>query len=60
MELKFIINDYVLIWNLLFQPSYNDDINKLKMKLWTEYKKEYNDLKSTTYHLSDLSWLYGN
>ena len=43
MELKFIINDYVLIWNLLFQPSYNDEINKLKMKLWTEYKKEYND-----------------
>ena len=43
MELKFIINDYVLIWNILFQPSYNDEINKLKMKLWTEYKKEYND-----------------
>ena len=43
MELKFIINDYVLIWNLLFQPSYNDEINKIKMKLWSSYKKEYND-----------------
>lgn len=43
MELKFIINDYVLIWNILFQPSYSDEINKLKMKLWTEYKKEYNN-----------------
>lgn len=43
MELKFIINDYVLIWNILFQPSYNDEINNLKMKLWTEYKKEYNE-----------------
>lgn len=43
MELKFIINDYVLIWNILFQPSYNDEINNLKMKLWSEYKKEYNN-----------------
>ncbi len=43
MELKFIINDYVLIWNILFQPSYNDEINMLKMKLWNDYKDEYNN-----------------
>lgn len=42
MELKFIINDYVLIWNILFQPSYSDEINNLKMKLWNLYKDEYN------------------
>ena len=42
MNLKFVVNDYVLIWNLLFQASINERIHKLKQKLWINYKKEYN------------------
>lgn len=43
MELKFIINDYILIWTLLFQPTNNQTLNKLKQKLWKDYKEDYND-----------------
>lgn len=42
MNLKFVVNDYVLIWNLLFQASITEPIHKLKQKLWLNYKKEYN------------------
>ena len=42
MNLKFVVNDYVLIWNLLFQASINEKIHKVKQKLWINYKKEYN------------------
>ncbi len=42
MNLKFVVNDYVLIWNLLFQASINESIHKLKQKLWINYKQEYN------------------
>ena len=43
MELKFVINDYVLIWTLLFQPTSSVSLNKLKQKLWRDYKEDYND-----------------
>lgn len=42
MNTKFIVNDYVLIWNLLFQTSISETIYKLKQKLWGTYKNEYN------------------
>ncbi len=42
MNLKFMVNDYILIWNLLFQASISDSIQKYKQKLWQNYKKEYN------------------
>ena len=42
MNLKFIVNDYVLIWNLLFQASISENIHKLKQKIWVNYKNEYN------------------
>lgn len=42
MNLKFIVNDYILIWNLLFQASISPDVHKLKQKLWVNYKNEYN------------------
>lgn len=42
MNAKFIVNDYVLIWNLLFQASISEEIYNLKQKLWDTYKKEYN------------------
>lgn len=50
MNLKFVVNDYVLIWNLLFQASINEKVHKLKQKLWINYKKEYNN----TYRDKDL------
>ena len=43
MNAKFILNDYALIWNLLFQSSYSDTIYALKQKLWNTYKVEYNE-----------------
>ena len=43
MELKFITNDYVLIWNLIYQPSGSKELNSLKNKLWNTYKEEYID-----------------
>ncbi len=42
MNTKFIVNDYALIWNLLFQASISETIYKLKQKLWETYKNEYN------------------
>lgn len=42
MTTKFVVNDYVLIWNLLFQASISDTIYKLKQKIWDTYKEEYN------------------
>lgn len=42
MNTKFIVNDYALIWNLLFQASISETIYKLKQKLWNTYKNEYN------------------
>jgi len=50
VNLKFVVNDYVLIWNLLFQASISERVHKLKQKLWINYKKEYNN----TYHDKEL------
>ena len=43
MNVKFVVNDYVLIWNLLFQASISESIYKLKQKLWSNYCTEYNN-----------------
>ena len=43
MNLNFIINDYILIWNILFQASVSEPIYKLKQRLWDTYKEQYND-----------------
>lgn len=42
MKAKFLLNDYTLIWTLLFQGSVKESIYKLKQKLWLNYKNEYN------------------
>ena len=42
MKVKFILNDYTLIWTLLFHGSVKESIYKLKQKLWVNYKNEYN------------------
>ena len=44
MNTNFIVNDYVLIWNLLFQASISESIYKLKQRIWDTYKTEYNAL----------------
>lgn len=41
MNIKFVIDDYILTWNLLFNASPSKDIHKLKQKLWINYKNEY-------------------
>ena len=43
MNLNFIINDYILIWNVLFQASVSEPIYKLKQKLWDTNKEQYNN-----------------
>lgn len=42
MVTKFIVNDYALIWNLLFQASISENIYNIKQKLWDTYRNEYN------------------
>lgn len=42
MDLKFVVNDYILIWNLLFGVSISESIYNLKQRLWKNYKEEYN------------------
>ena len=43
MNAKFVVNDYALIWNLLFQASVSENIYKLKQKIWETYRNEYNE-----------------
>ena len=43
MNLKFMVNDYVLIWNLLFQASISESLHSLKQKIWINYKDQYNN-----------------
>lgn len=44
MNLNFVLNDYVLIWNLLFSASISSNIQGFKQKLWKNYRHSYNDL----------------
>lgn len=43
MNVKFYVNNHILIWNLLFQASISEPIYNLKQKLWSNYKVEYNN-----------------
>ena len=45
MKLQFIVNDYLLAWNLLFRPSVSEGVQKLKEKLWKNYSKDYMKLE---------------
>ena len=44
MNTNFVVNDYILIWNLLFGTSITESIYKLKQKIWKNYKNEYNSI----------------
>ena len=41
MNVEFVVNDYLLAWNLLFKPSISEDIQTLKERLWKNYSKQY-------------------
>ena len=43
MNVKFVVNDYVFIWNLLFQASISESIYRLKQRLWVNFRNEYNN-----------------
>lgn len=49
MNIKFVINDYMLVWSLLFQASVSETVHKLKQKLWVNYKNEYNAIYNDKY-----------
>lgn len=41
MQLNFMVNKNLLIWNILYQASISEEIHFLKQKLWLNHKKEY-------------------
>lgn len=41
MKIQFVVNDYLLAWNLLFRPSISEDVQTLKERLYKNYTKEY-------------------
>lgn len=45
MNVEFVVNDYLLAWNLLFRPSISEDIQKLKERLWKNYPRQYMKLE---------------
>lgn len=44
MNVEFVVNDYLLVWNILFKPSLREDFQKLKEDVWKKYPKEYEHL----------------
>lgn len=41
MDIEFVINDYLLAWYLLFKPSFCEEVQVLKEKLWTNHQQQY-------------------
>ncbi len=46
MNIKFITNDYMLAWDILFQASINEEIHKIKERLWNNHKKIYSNMSN--------------
>ncbi len=44
MNVAFIVNDYILVWTLLFGTSISESIYSLKQKIWKTYRNEYNKI----------------
>ncbi len=44
MSVKFIINDYILVWNLLYNKSITSNLERLKDKVQNNYKKQYDNI----------------
>ncbi|MCI8547373.1 MAG: hypothetical protein HFJ38_00640 [Bacilli bacterium] len=51
MNLKFVLNEYILIWNLLFKKSLSKELNQCKQKIWLNYQKEYDALSDEEIHI---------
>ncbi len=41
MEVKFVVNDYMLAWALLYQASISKEIQEVKTRLWENDRKAY-------------------
>ena len=41
MNVEFTTNDYLLAWYLLFKPSFCEEMQNLKVKLYNNYGKQY-------------------
>ena len=41
MNIEFLTNDYLLAWYLLFKPSFCEEIQNLKIRLYQNYGKQY-------------------
>ena len=46
MKIKFMMNEYILVWKLLFGAAITNEEYKLKKKLWTNFKKEYKEIEN--------------
>ena len=46
MNLKFVLNEYILMWNLLFRKSLSKALNEKKQKIWLNYKRQYGELQT--------------
>ena len=45
MNISFVINDYLIAWYLLFKPSNNEEVQKLKEKLWKNHQTVYKSMQ---------------
>lgn len=45
MNIEFVINDYLIAWYLLFKPSFNEEIQKIKEKLWSNHQYVYKHMQ---------------
>ena len=45
LKVEFIVNDYLLVWNILFRPSISETVQLLKEKVWKKYPKEYEKME---------------
>lgn len=46
MKIDFLVNPYLLVWNLLYAPSISLKTNAYKKKLWLVYKNEYKKIEN--------------
>lgn len=44
MNVKYIVSDYLLVWNLLYKDCITEEMKKLKEKVFKNYKNQYNDI----------------
>ena len=44
MRLKFLTNDYLLTWNLLYGSSFSEVVHTFKQKLYKTYSRQYINL----------------